>query len=81
VAQLVARDGLVVLNADDALLRAKAPGLRERFGRRRWVGLRSITTTRCQSAIEWRAPPAACGRAADAFFRREPTSARLPPCR
>jgi cyanophycin synthetase len=32
VAQLVARDGMLVLNADDASLRAKAPGLRERLG-------------------------------------------------
>ncbi len=32
VAQLVARDGLLVLNADDASLRAKAPALRDRLG-------------------------------------------------
>ena len=32
VAAVVASDGLLVLNADDALLRAKAPGLAQRFG-------------------------------------------------
>ena len=38
VAALVDRDGLLVLNADDALLRAKAGGLERRFGLRPPLG-------------------------------------------
>ena len=61
VAQLVARDGLLVLNADDDLLRAKAAGLGERLGWQPPLGWFALDFDRAELRAHRESLGATCG--------------------